>query len=168
MASGQISETLLDTIVDSLTVVSEEFERWGEPYVRGPGLYVLIVDGTPDSYSDPMGSNTWPVEDCPTVTDDIEQFIETAKSVGATRDGAIVVTPDGRISEQMIRLHDMGGTNRYADNDETPLEYEDWMGARHMSALEVSTRSNVIAAITLSEEDGRVSVFVDGEHRAVR
>jgi len=42
------------------------------------------------------------------------------------------------------------------------------MGARHMSALEASTRTNVVATITLSEENGRVSVFVDGEHRMVK
>jgi len=168
MASVRLSGTLLETIADSLMVVSEEFERWGEPYVRGPGLYVLIVDGTPASYSDPMGNNTWPVDDCPTVTNDIEQFIETAKTVGATRDGAIVVTPDGRISEQMIRLHGLNATDQSSENGGRPLEYEDWMGARHMSALEASTRTNVVATITLSEENGRVSVFVDGEHRMVK
>ncbi|WEL27507.1 Diadenylate cyclase (plasmid) [Haloferax volcanii] len=36
------------------------------------------------------------------------------------------------------------------------------MGARHMSALETSTREEVVATITLSEEDGRVTVFTDG------
>ncbi|WP_338739714.1 hypothetical protein [Haloplanus salilacus] len=36
------------------------------------------------------------------------------------------------------------------------------MGARHMGALETSTRDAVAAAITLSEEDGRVTVFDDG------
>ena len=37
-----------------------------------------------------------------------------------------------------------------------------WMDARHMSALETSTPKDVVAAITLSEEDGQVTVFTDG------
>lgn len=45
------------------------------------------------------------------------------------------------------------------------LPYAGWMGARHMSALETSTRPEVTAAITLSEEDGRVTVFTDGAYR---
>lgn len=37
------------------------------------------------------------------------------------------------------------------------------MGTRHMSALETSTRDEVAAAITLSEEDGRMTIFTGGE-----
>jgi DNA integrity scanning protein DisA with diadenylate cyclase activity len=33
-----------------------------------------------------------------------------------------------------------------------------------LSAIEVSVRAEVVAAVTLSEEDGRVSVFEDGEY----
>jgi len=36
------------------------------------------------------------------------------------------------------------------------------MGARHMSALETATRPEVVAAMTVSEEDGRVTVFSNG------
>jgi DNA integrity scanning protein DisA with diadenylate cyclase activity len=36
------------------------------------------------------------------------------------------------------------------------------MGTRQMSALETSTRSEVLTVITLSDEDGRVTVFADG------
>ncbi|WP_228842307.1 hypothetical protein [Halococcus agarilyticus] len=32
-----------------------------------------------------------------------------------------------------------------------------------MNALDTSTRDDVVAAITLSEENGRVTVFADGE-----
>jgi DNA integrity scanning protein DisA with diadenylate cyclase activity len=42
--------------------------------------------------------------------------------------------------------------------------YADWMGARHMSAVDTSTRDPVVAAVTLSEEDGRVTVFEDGAY----
>ena len=43
-----------------------------------------------------------------------------------------------------------------------PMAYEDWMGSRHVNALDTSTRSEVVAAITLSEETGRITVFVNG------
>ena len=39
------------------------------------------------------------------------------------------------------------------------------MGTKHLSALEASTRKQVLWAITLSEEDGRVTTFLDGEDR---
>ena len=45
---------------------------------------------------------------------------------------------------------------------ESRTEFTAPMGTRHMSALETSTRKEVVATITLSEEDGRVTVFTDG------
>ena len=39
------------------------------------------------------------------------------------------------------------------------LEYPDWMGTKPMSALETSLRKNVLWAVTLSEEDGRVTTY---------
>jgi DNA integrity scanning protein DisA with diadenylate cyclase activity len=35
------------------------------------------------------------------------------------------------------------------------------MGTRHMRALETATREEVVAAITLSGEDGRITIFTD-------
>lgn len=166
MAPKQVTDGLLEVLVDAVQRVSQEFDRWNDQYVRGPGLYVLVVDGTPDAYSDPMGHNRWPVEECQTVTDDPEQFVETAKSVGTANDGAIVVNADGRIEEQMVRLYDLRATDD-ARQQTGAVEYADWMGTRHMSAAEASVRPNVVATVTLSEEDGRVSMFVDGEHRPV-
>jgi len=163
MGPRQIADEVLEAIVDALRRVSAEFDRWGEPYVRGPGLYFLIVDGTATDYSDPMGNNRWPVERCATVTDDLDRFVDTAKSVGTTCDGAVVVHSDGRIQPQMVRLHDLRGDT--GEHDGPGVTYEDWMGTRHMSAVEASVRPNVVATATLSEEDGRVSVFVDGAIR---
>jgi DNA integrity scanning protein DisA with diadenylate cyclase activity len=37
------------------------------------------------------------------------------------------------------------------------------MGTKHLSAVESSVREEVLAAVTLSEETGRVTVFEDGE-----
>lgn len=166
MGPRQLADEVLETIVDSLQRVSAAFDRWGEPYVRGPGLYFLVVDGTVTDYSDPMGDNRWPVERCPTVTDDVDQFVDTAKSVGTTCDGAVVVHTDGRIEPQMVRLHDLRASTD--DRVRAEVAYEDWMGTRHMSAVEASARPNVVATATLSEEDGRVSVFVDGATRTSR
>lgn len=58
----------------------------------------------------------------------------------------------------MIRLKRLSTAER-AQIDERP--YAGWMGTGHMSPLETATREEVIAAITLSEEDGRVSIFTD-------
>lgn len=38
------------------------------------------------------------------------------------------------------------------------------MGTAHLSAIEVSVRSEALAAITLSEENGRVSGFEAGSY----
>jgi hypothetical protein len=38
------------------------------------------------------------------------------------------------------------------------------MSAKHLSAYEASTREGVLAAVTLSEENGRVTVFRDGDY----
>jgi DNA integrity scanning protein DisA with diadenylate cyclase activity len=43
------------------------------------------------------------------------------------------------------------------------IEYADWMGTKHLSASEISTRDEVLAAVTLSEENGRVTLFEGGK-----
>jgi DNA integrity scanning protein DisA with diadenylate cyclase activity len=78
---------------------------------------------------------------------------------GLSRDGAVVVHSDGTIGEEMVRVKQLSPAECRRNDD---LPYAGWMGARHMSALETSTRQEVSATITLSEEDGRVTVFTDG------
>jgi DNA integrity scanning protein DisA with diadenylate cyclase activity len=51
-----------------------------------------------------------------------------------------------------------------AVTEETDVEYADWMGTKHLSAAESSVREAVLAAVTLSEENGRVTVFEDGQY----
>jgi DNA integrity scanning protein DisA with diadenylate cyclase activity len=48
------------------------------------------------------------------------------------------------------------------DRRQESVEYADWMGTKHLSATEISVREEVWAAVTLSEETGRVTVFEDG------
>lgn len=69
------------------------------------------------------------------VTESEEQFREAAQQAAAHRDGAVVAV-DGTIREQT----------------ET----------KHRSAVEASVREEVLAAVTVSEETGRVTVFEDG------
>ena len=71
-----------------------------------------------------------------TVDDLVERLVDTAESLSAGFDQAL---------------------------DEA-VDYADWMGTKHLSAVEVSTREAVLAAITLSEENGRVTVFRNGTY----
>ena len=163
MPTRQRTDGLVETIVDALVAVSDEFDQWDKPYVRGPGLYVLVVDEAPSAYSEPMGDARWPVERCDNVQEDPDGFVATASAVGMSQDGAVVVDADGSIAPQMVRLHDRAATG--SPGHEEAIEFRDWMGARHMSAMDASVRQGVVAAVTLSEEDGDVSLFVDGDLR---
>ena len=152
-------EAILERIERCLKDISLGFARWDDPYARGPGLYFVVERDSTTELGAPMGTNRWPVEDCATVFAETDVFLETAQSVAVSCDGAILVHSDGTIEEAMVRVDQFAtpDSQRIAD-----LPYAGWMGARHMSALETSTREVVIAAITLSEEDGRVTVFTDG------
>ncbi|WP_152039614.1 diadenylate cyclase [Salinigranum salinum] len=152
---------LIELVTYIVESISLGFDRWDEPYVRGPSLYFVIVSGThAREYADPLGENTWPVDVCRVVTEDLDSFVAAAESVAFERDGAVIVSADGTIQKQMVRIKSPGpGT--IDDGDE--IEYADWMGTKHLSAVESSVREEVLAAVTLSEETGRVTVFEDGE-----
>lgn len=146
--------------------ISLNFEHWDERYARGPGLYFVLVSGhSVDGFADAMGDNRWPVEKCAEVTDDLDPLFEAAQDVALECDGAVVVGADGSVLEQMVRLKGLGETERPTEEEPEEVSYADWMGARHMSAVDTSVRDEVIAAITLSEETGRVTVFEDGDYK---
>lgn len=158
---------LIDVITFCTEGISFEFKRWDEPYVQGPGLYFVIVAGTSiESFADPMGENQWPIEICQSVTESEDAFFEAAQDAAMERDGAVVVTVDGYIQKQMVRLKDLGSDDISSDINLESIEYDDWMGARHMSALDTSAREEVVATVTLSEESGRVTVFQDTEYES--
>lgn len=113
-------------------------------------------------YVTPLGMNRWPVEDCASVFADFDSLVESARLVAFDSDGAVVVNSDGTIEEKMVRLSQLSDTELELLDG---LPYADWMGTRHMSALETSTRDEVAAVITLSEEDGRITIFTDGTFR---
>ena len=154
---------VIDVVTYSLEGISLGFDAWNEPHARGPGLYVVVVAGTTVAgYADAMGGNRWPVGECRTVTDDHDAFYATARKVAFDCDGAVVVSVDGTVLEQMVRMKDLSVADRSAVGDDPA--YADWMGARHMSALDTSVRDAVVATVTLSEESGRVTRFVDGRY----
>jgi len=157
------SQELMDQIRYTAETLSMEFDQWDQQYVSGPSLYLLIVSEINfEAYTDPMGDNRWPVERCQVVTESPDTFTEVARDVASSRDGAVVVTGDGTIQEQMVRVR---SPSREYIRTFDKLEYADWMGAKHMSALETSIREEVLWVITLSEEDGRVTTFLDGTYQ---
>lgn len=109
-----------------------------------------------------MGTNRWPIQECAAVTTDSDAFFNTARQVAIENDGAVVVTVDGQIHPQMVRLKDLSSEKLAEIDLPEGLEYADWMGARHMSALDSSVRDAVVAAVTLSEENGRITRFEEG------
>lgn len=151
---------LTDFLMYAVESISLGYNRWEEEHVRGPRLYFVIVTGVHSgSYADSLGENTWPTESCRVLSEDLDGFVEAARTVGFTRDGAVIISTDGTIQEQMVRIKNQGDVG-----EDERIEYADWMGTKHLSAIEVSVRSEVVAAITLSEENGRVSVFQDGSY----
>jgi hypothetical protein len=157
------SQELMDQIRYTAESLSLSFDRWNEQYVSGPSLYVLIVaEVNFGAYTDPLGENEWPVDRCRVATESPEAFTKVTRDVAFSQDGAVVVTGDGTIQRQMVRVRSPSA-EEIAEIDD--LQYADWMGTKHMSALETSLRDDVLWAITLSEEDGRVTTFLDGTYQ---
>lgn len=142
--------------------ISQTFDRWDEPQITGPGLYFAVVSGhSVREYADPMGKNQWPVDRCRDVIEDVDAFYEVSSDIALTNDGAVVISVDGVIQEQMVRFWDYSFDS--VDPSEQTAHYADWMGSRHMSAVDTSVRPEVVMTITLSAETGRVTRFADGE-----
>ncbi|CCQ37973.1 uncharacterized protein Nmlp_3861 [Natronomonas moolapensis 8.8.11] len=159
----ETSQGHMDLLRYTCETLSLEFDRWDEPYVSGPSLYFLIVaDVDFVEYTDPLGANTWPIDRCGVVSESAEPFVDVARDVAFSCDGAVVVAADGTIQEQMVRVR--SPSPEEMDTDEA-LSYPDWMGTKHLSALEISTREEVLWAVTLSEEDGRVTSFLNGTYK---
>jgi diadenylate cyclase len=153
----------VDTTVDLLNYVAEDisldFEQWGDRYARGPSLYFLVLSEVRfDSFVDGLGTNRWPVESARVLPEDFTAAVRVASDVAFDCDGAVVVSADGTFQERMVRVR---STPEHRIPD---VEYPDWMSAKHLSAFEASTREGVLAAVTLSEESGRVTVFRGGSY----
>jgi len=159
---------LIEQLTDCVEGVSLEFERYDDEQIKGPGAYIALIAGrSVDDYADPMGANRWPVESCRNILDDIDRCYEAVEAVAHARDGGVVVGIDGTVLEQMVRFRNVTTEELPPGVRPDDLEYTDWMGARHMSAYELSLRPDVVVTITLSEESGRVTTFDDGEYETV-
>lgn len=139
--------------------ISREFDRWEDPHAHGPGLYIVVEAAGTTAFTEAMGTNRWPVEECASVFGSPSGLVEAARTVAFDCDGAVIVHEDTTIEAETVRITQLCATARERLDD---LPYADWMGTRHMSALETSTRPEVLTVITLSKEDGRVTVFADG------
>lgn len=160
-------QELIDIIQFCLEDISLGFDQWDESYMRGPGLYVALVSGySVRDYADPMGNNRWPVTDCHDVLAERDSFYTVANEVALTRDGAVVISVDGCIQEQMVRFH-THSSEPACSGEQYTIQYADWMGSRHMSAVDTSVRPDVITTITLSAETGRVTLFTNGEYETI-
>lgn len=130
-----------------------------EEFVRGPSLYFVLVAGVRwGGYADSLGKYRWPVETCRVVEEDLDAFVEAARTVAFECDGAVVISADRTDQERLVRIKSQGALDR----TDTAVEYADWMGTKHTSAAGISVHGNVLAAVTLSEETGRMSIFADG------
>lgn len=151
---------LLDVLVYHLEEIALGFDRWGDPDASGPGMYLAVVVGpSVEGYADAMGENRWPEGAVRDPLADGDAFGEAAREVARNCDGAVVVSVDGVVSGQLVRFR----PEEVSDD----VAYAPWMGSRHMSALDVSTRPDVVATLTLSGESGRVTVFEDGDYETV-
>jgi diadenylate cyclase len=155
-------ETIENTI-DLLTYLAEDvslgFDRWDSRYVRGPSLYFLVISKFQiDSVVDPLGMNHWPVERARALPADFTAAVRTAEDVAFDCDGAVLVAADGTFQRQMVRVRSA------TDDRAVDVPHASWMSAKHLSAIEASVRDEVLAAVTLSEETGRVTRFRDGAY----
>lgn len=150
---------IVERLESCARTVSGGFSHWSDAHAHGPGLYFVVERAPSTGFVEPMGTNRWRVEDCQSVFDSQDALVETAREVAFACDGAVVVHSDGTIQEVMVRIKQLPTDEREQNGG---LTYDEWMGTRHMSALETSTRAEVLAVVTLSEEDGRMTVFRDG------
>ena len=150
---------LIDAVRYCFEGLSLAFDGWDEARTKGPGMYLAVVAGrSVGDHADPMGRNRWPVAESRDVLADLESFYEAATDVALSNDGAVVVSVDGVVQERMVRFRDL---------PEADATYADWMGTRHMSALDTSRRESVVATLTLSQESGRVTLFRNGAYDSV-
>jgi DNA integrity scanning protein DisA with diadenylate cyclase activity len=119
-------------------------------------LGILVVLGVFDSVNDhvisgmrQIGIN--PIQKYINICDEsFKKDIATIFREGA--DGAIIINRNGQII----------GTRVYLVVDDSSLDVPDGCGTRHISAASFSTRDDVIAAFTLSEESSIVRNWKNG------
>lgn len=159
----ETSQKRMDILRYICETLSLEFTNWDEPHVSGPSLYFVVVSDVGfDEYADPLGANRWPVDRCNVVSEPVGKLVDVARDVAFSCDGAVVIAADGTIQEQMVRIRSPSPEDIERAGG---VSSADWMGTKHLSALEISTREEVLWAVTLSEENGRVTSFLNGSYQ---
>ncbi|MEF8773068.1 hypothetical protein [Halodesulfurarchaeum sp.] len=64
-----------------------------------------------------MGENTWLIETSQVGTENLEGFVEAAETVSHIRDGAVIVSTDGAVQEQMVRIKSPSNGEKQAVGD---------------------------------------------------
>lgn len=140
---------------------SDSYEKEGS---RGPGLYVVFTSEPLDPYhiAEDMKPNIWnELSEERTLSDNTEIFYEELGQVANSQDGAVLIEKDcekWKLYEENVRIH-------------TPPEIREKTdytgvidrGTKHRSAVEASNLDEIITTLTLSEEDGSVMRFLDGQ-----
>ncbi len=124
-----------------------------DPYDK-PGLLMVFVDGR--NVLEDIGNKgpKWDHMDIAQYLDDEEAF-EELRDISLYEDKGLAVLPHGKIVD-----------SRYAFIQYTPddKDIDDrYPGMRHDIGVQNSARDYVHACLTLSEESGKVTRFVDGE-----
>lgn len=161
----ELVDDWIDTVIDYAKDLSAAFEAYGEDNTKGPGLYVAFVSSDAVAeFADQPIANAWYERDEPRYVHDAirdeeaaEEFYGELEQVANEMDQAVVVWMNGRLHGYNVRF--------LPPNEELreQVDYEADRGTRHQSAAETAIRDDIVMTLTLSEEDGAVTTFREGE-----
>lgn len=117
-------------------------------------LIVLGIFGTESSIVSGMRSLSNDRFDTYTNVNFLQYKEDVIKLFSTGNDGAIIINQDGQVLAENI----------YLIVDEPSVDIPEGTGTRHISAASFSTRTDVLATFTLSEETGIVRIWKDGTY----
>ncbi|MFB6200424.1 MAG: hypothetical protein ABEI98_00230 [Halorhabdus sp.] len=92
-------------------------------------------------YAHRLGTNTWPVEECAVVDSDLQTFLPAARTIVCEPDGAVLISTDGAIQRQMMRIKSPDAA--LLDRTDESIEYADWMGTERLIAAEIALQPDL-------------------------
>lgn len=81
--------TIVESIQACVDQISRAFDQWNDQETHGSGLYIDNENHATIGFTEPMGTNRWPVEDCPSGHAAPVTLLEAATDVANACDGAI-------------------------------------------------------------------------------
>lgn len=161
-SNDQRVERWVQRVIECARRMSYEYKNYGkyedddDVARKGPGLYVAFVSAaTIADIADQPNPNVWYDSDPRYVDDDC--LYKELRTVAQTQDQAVVIWMNGRVHEYNVRFLPPAPERR------SNVTYPDERGTRHQSAAETSIRDEIVMTLTVSEEDGTVMTFWDGE-----